>query len=138
MNEKLREILARKEPDAETNRLSEQIIGAAIEVHKALGPGFAESVYENALSVELNVRNIPFRCQEPITLKYKDRVVGKGEIDLLVADKIIVELKSVESLAAVHKAQVISYLKAKHLQVGLIINFNVPVLVDGVKRVILS
>ena len=138
MNEKIREIIARKEPDAETNRLSNEVIGAAIEVHKVFGPGFLESVYEEALCVELKMRDITFARQTPISLNYKGHPVGEGRIDLLVGDKIVVELKTVESLSPVHTAQVISYLKAKGLQLGLLINFNVPVLRDGVKRVVLS
>jgi GxxExxY protein len=138
MNEKIREIRTRKEPDEETNRLSNDVIGAAIEVHKVLGPGFLESVYEEALCVELNLRNIPFVRQVAVSSNYKDHMVGEGRIDLIIADKIVVELKTVESLGPIHTAQVISYLKAKRLQLGLLINFNVPALKDGIKRIVFT
>lgn len=125
-----------KEPSKEVDRLAHEVIGAAIEVHRALGPGFMESIYEEALCVELRLRQICFKRQLPIEVIHKEHVVGQGRLDLLVGDLLIVELKAVESLADIHTAQVISYLRAAKLELGLLINFNVPVLRQGVKRII--
>lgn len=128
----------RRESDSGLNQLSQSVIGAAIEVHRELGPGFLESVYEEALSQELTARQIPHVRQAIINIRYKGSLVGEGKLDLLVDKRLIVELKSVETLAPVHKAQVISYLKTTGLFLGLLINFNVPVLKDGVQRIVLS
>ncbi len=125
-----------KEPSKEVDRLAHEVIGAAIEVHRALGPGFMESIYEEALCVELRLRQIDFKRQCPIVVIYKEHVVGQGRLDLLVGDLLIVELKAVESLADIHTAQVISYLRSAKLELGLLINFNVPVLRQGVKRIV--
>ena len=125
-----------KEPSKEVDRLAHEVIGAAIEVHRALGPGFMESIYEEALCVELRLRQMCFKRQLPIEVLYKEHVVGQGRLDLLVGDLLIVELKAVESLADIHTAQVISYLRAAKLELGLLINFNVPVLRQGVKRIV--
>lgn len=114
------------------------MIGAAIEVHRALGPGFLESVYEEALCIEMDMRDIPHNRQCPIAINYKSRPVGEGKVDLLIGDKLIVELKAVDTLAPIHSAQVISYLKMMRLPLGLLINFNVPVLKEGIKRIILT
>jgi GxxExxY protein len=116
--------------------MAHAVIGAAIEVHRHLGPGFLESLYEEALGVELQDRRIPFVRQKEITVLCKDREIGKHRIDLLVGDTLIVELKTVETLAEIHKAQVISYLKAMSLPLGLLINFNVPILKNGIQRVV--
>ena len=126
------------EPSAEVNRLTGEVIGAAIEVHRVLGPGLLESVYEEALCVELALRNIPFVRQPSVDLSYKGHPIGKGRLDLLVDNALVVELKSVETLTAVHKAQLISYLKTTGYSLGLLINFNVPVLKDGIVRTVLS
>ena len=128
----------RIEPDRETDQLAHAAIGAAIEVHRLLGPGYLESMYEEALCVELKLRSIPFARQVSLPIDYKGNHVGEGKCDLLVGGVLIVELKAVEALVAVHLAQVISYLKATGNHLGLLINFNVPVLKDGVKRVVLS
>ncbi len=128
----------RREPTQEVDRLAHAVIGAAIEVHRTLGPGFLESVYEEALCVELELRGIPFARQPIVSVIYKGRAIGEGRIDLLVGGILIVELKAVEELAPIHSAQVISYLKMTSRQLGLLINFNVPVLKDGIKRIILS
>jgi GxxExxY protein len=129
-------------PDADLPEAIEgvarQIIGAAIEVHKRLGAGHLESHYEKALCVELALRGILFACQVPVRLEYKSHVVGEGRIDLIVADCVVAEIKTVESLLPIHKAQAISYLKITGLKLALLINFNVPVLKNGIKRVILS
>ncbi len=126
------------EPNQRVDRLAREVIGAAIEVHRHLGPGFLESVYEEALVIELTLRGIPFERQRPVPVSYKERNVGEGRVDLLVAQELLVELKAVETLAPIHKAQVISYLKAMGLHLGLLINFNVPVLRAGIQRVVLS
>lgn len=126
------------EPDKELDQLAHEVIGAAIEVHRILGPGFLESVYEEALCIELTLRGIPFERQYAISLDYKEHLVGESRLDLLVAGKLIVELKSVDELAPIHFSQVISYLKATSHKLGLLINFNVPILKEGIKRIILS
>ncbi len=126
------------EPGKELDELANSVIGAAIEVHRHLGPGYLESVYEEALGVELAHRHIPYRRQHPISVTYKGKSVGEGKLDLLVADKLVVELKAVEALLPVHKAQVISCLKATKFHLGVLINFNVSVLRDGIQRIIYS
>ena len=128
----------RMEPTAELDRLAHEVIGAAIEVHRVLGPGFLEPVYEEALALELGLRHIPFARQVAIGVDYKGHAVGEGRLDYLVGGILIVELKAVEALAPIHAAQVMSYLKAAHQPLGLLINFNVPLLKDGVRRIILS
>jgi len=127
-----------EEPGKEVDDLAHAVIGAALEVHRLLGPGFAEAVYEQALCMELEMRGIPFASQPVITIEYKGRVVGVCRLDLLVGDALIVELKSVDALSSVHRAQVLSYLKATHRKLGLLINFNVLVLKSGIHRVILT
>lgn len=114
-----------------------KVIGAAIEVHRALGPGFLEAVYEEALCYELELRNISFFRQHPIAVQYKGRLIGEGRIDILVENCLIVELKAVDDLIGVHTAQVISYLKATGLHLGLLINFKTQILKSGgIKRVV--
>lgn len=108
--------------------LSKKIIGAAIKVHKALGPGFLESIYEEALKVEFGNCGIFFEYQKEIIIKYLDVVVGAHRLDLLVENQIIVELKAVKELADIHFAQLRSYLKATGLKVGLLLNFAKPTL----------
>lgn len=120
------------------NRLTETVIGAAIEVHRELGPGYLEAVYEEALCLELAERKIAYQRQAEISVTYKGTPIGQVYIDVLVDSRLIVELKVVEELIPIHKAQIISYLKATGLWVGLLINFNVPVLKDGIRRVVLS
>lgn len=122
----------------EMNALTREVIGAAIEVHRVLGPGFLESVYEDALSIEFELRGIPFSRQHPIGIVYKGRAVGEGRLDFLVANCLVVELKAIEGLLPIHKAQVISYLKSTKLHLGLLINFNEETLMRGLQRVILN
>jgi GxxExxY protein len=119
-------------------QLTGEVIGAAIEVHRALGPGYLEQVYEEALTVEMTLQKIPFVRQYPIGLSYKGHVVGEGRLDFLVSDILVVELKAVEEILPVHKAQVISYLKTTEIHLGLLINFNVTVLKSGIRRIILD
>ena len=120
----------------ETNRITEAVIGAAIEVHKALGPGFLESIYEEAFCVELSLRGVKYTRQAPVAMDYKGHRIGESRMDLLVEDAVIVELKAVDALAPVHTAQVISYLKATGCRIGLLINFNVKRLTDGIRRIV--
>jgi len=129
-------IITRPEPSKEVDEVARKVIGAAIEVHRALGPGYTENVYEEALCIEIDDLKIPFERQVKVAVEYKGRKVGEGRLDLLVAKILPIELKAVESLAAIHQAQLISYLKMTHLQLGLLINFNVPLLKNGIKRVI--
>jgi GxxExxY protein len=120
---------------AATNQISGQIIDAAFAVHKELGPGLLESVYEACLCHELKLRNIPFRSQLALPVTYKDlRLEGGLRLDLVVADLVIVELKSVQRMEAVFEAQLLSYLKLSGFRVGLLINFKSPVLKDGIYR----
>lgn len=114
------------------DQLTQQIIGAAIEVHRLLGPGLLESVYEEALCHEMSLRDIPFARQ--VEVVYKGRVIAGQRLDLVVADAVVVELKSQRAMPEEVSAQVLSYLKATGLKRGLLINFGEPRLADGVKR----
>lgn len=126
------------EPDASTDALAHAVIGAALEVHRHLGPGFLEEVYEEALCLELRLRQIPFERQKLVRVDYKGDYKGEGRLDLLVADRLVVELKAVKDFAPIHKAKVISYLKASGCHLALLINFHVPLLRDGIQRVVRS
>jgi GxxExxY protein len=114
------------------------IIGAAIAVPPEPGPGKLESVYERALAIELRAQRVPFCTQVPIPMLYRGESVGEFFADFIVDRKVIVELKAVETVRPVHRAQVLSYLRATELELGLLINFNVPVLKQGVRRLICS
>jgi len=119
-------------------QLSEAIIGAAIEVHRQLGPGLLESIYTTCLEHELSLRGIASRREVSLPINYKRIVFEAGyRIDLLVEDTVIVEIKSVETVLPVHEAQLLTYLKLSQKRVGLLINFNVPVLKDGIIRRVL-
>ncbi len=118
--------------------MAREVIGAAIEVHRVLGPGFLESVYEEALAVELEARCMPFERQVRHGVEYKGTKVGEGRLDFYVGGCLVVELKAVESLSPIHSAQVISYLKALKAPLGLLINFNEPLLKAGIRRIVLS
>ncbi len=117
-------------------RLSSQIIEAAIDVHRELGPGFLETVYESALKVAFRQRGIIYESQRDVMIFYAGEQVGTHRLDLMVEDQIVVELKAVKSFEDIHYAQVKSYLKATRLHVGLLLNFNATRLV--IKRVVLS
>ncbi|MCO6043704.1 GxxExxY protein [Aeoliella sp. ICT_H6.2] len=126
-----------KEPSSEVDELAHQVIGAAIEVHRLLGAGFLESVYEQALAIEFLERGISFVRQAPIALEYKGQNVGEARLDFLVGGILVVELKAVEAIHPIHQAQVINYLKATGHTLGLPINFNVLKLKDGgIKRIV--
>ena len=136
--ERAQVVKTRTEPSSELNDLAGRVIGAAIEVHRLLGPGYLESVYEEALAVELDLLGVAHRRQVSVAVEYKGHRVGEGRIDLLVDGALVVELKTVEALLPIHQAQVISYLKATGFHLGLLINFNVEVLKNGVKRIVHS
>jgi GxxExxY protein len=122
--------------DSETEDLTAVVIDAAMEVHSQLGPGLPESVYRKALSHELDLRGILHECEAPVPIFYKEKHVGEGHIDILVAQKLIVELKCVDGFSPIHRAQCISYLQATKLKLALLINFNAIHLKDGIKRVV--
>jgi len=117
------------------NELTHAIIGAAIEVHKLLGPGLLESAYEECLAREFSLRGIPFERQKPVPVVYKDVKLECGyRMDFLVGGQIVVELKAVEAFAPVHEAIMLTYLRLSGCRLGLLINFNVPILKDGIRR----
>jgi GxxExxY protein len=118
--------------------LTGQIIAAAMEVHRALGPGLLESVYQACLARELQLRNVDFVQQIELPVSYKDVRLDCGyRIDLVVGNRVVVELKSVQEILPVHEAQLLTYVRLTKLPVGLLINFNVPVLKQGIKRRVL-
>ncbi len=119
------------------NSLSREVIGAAIEVHRNLGPGLLESVYQHCLFLELKDRNISFETQARVPIHYKDNLIGKEFIlDFLIEDYMVVELKSLEIVLPVHKAQLLTYLKLSNKWLGLLINFNEQKLTDGISRIV--
>ena len=123
----------------ELNTLTGSIIGAAIEVHKVLGPGLLESAYEECLCHELALRKLSYQRQLALPVKYKGIQLDCGyRIDLMVENMVILELKAVDKLEPIHEAQLLTYLKLTGVEVGLLINFNVPVLKDGIKRLIMQ
>ena len=120
------------------DHLTKTIVGAAIEVHKILGPGLLESTYEACLLYELKTANLKAECQKILPIEYKDITLDCGyRLDLLVEDKVVVEVKSVNELTKVHEAQLLTYLKISGCQVGLLINFNVWRLKEGIRRLII-
>jgi GxxExxY protein len=119
------------------NALSRLVIGAAIEVHKALGPGLLESVYQTCLLKELHIRGVWVESEVPVTVTYKGDVITEAyRVDLLVNNKLVVELKAVDQLTSVHKAQLLTYLRLMNRRLGLLINFNELVVRNGINRVI--
>ncbi len=128
------EIIERKEVFP-AGDITEKIIGACIEVHKEMGPGLLESAYEECLCHELTLNHISFERQKSVPVLYKGiRLEPSFRLDLLVESSVIVEIKSVERILDVHDAQLLTYLKLTHMKVGLLINFNVPLLKTGIKR----
>jgi GxxExxY protein len=122
----------------EFDQLSNQVIGSALEVHRTLGPGLLESVYEQALAYELISHDVGVQTQLPVPVTYKTVKLDCGfRLDLLVEDKLVVEIKSVETLLPIHEAQLLTYLKLTGRKIGLLINFNVPLLKNGLKRFVL-
>jgi GxxExxY protein len=122
--------------DQAVEALARNVIGAAIEVHRVLGPGLPESVYRKALSHELKLRGTEHTWETPIPVLYKGVLVGEGRMDVLVQKCIVLELKTVESLNDVHQAQLIAYLQASQLRLGFLINYNVAVMRDGIRRIL--
>ena len=121
------------------NVLTKEIIGSAIEVHRHLGPGLLESAYQRCLARELQLKNIPYRYEWPFPLDYKGLRMKCGyRVDLLVADAVVVETKSIEAIAPVHEAQLLTYMRLGGWKVGLLINFNVLVLKNGIRRRVLG
>jgi GxxExxY protein len=121
------------------NQITQAIIGAAIEVHRAVGPGLLESAYRRCLARELSLRGLKFDCEHWLSLEYKGITVERAyRLDFLVEDKVVIEAKSVESLTPIHEAQLITYLRLGSWPVGLLINFNVAVLKQGIRRRVLA
>ena len=121
----------------ELNRLSNEAIGAAIEVHRQLGPGLLESAYERCLIWELRQRGLSVETQVPVPIRYKDLLFDEGyRIDLLVEGKLVLELKSIDKLLPIHTAQVLTYLKMTGLKMALLLNFNIELMRSGIKRVV--
>lgn len=116
---------------------TEQIVGCAIEVHRHLGPGLLESVYEAALCHEMLFRGLPFHRQLIVQLHYKGQPISHHRVDLVIAEAVVVEIKSVAGFEPIHTAQMLTYLKVTGLRVGLLLNFNVPVMKHGIRRVVL-
>lgn len=124
--------------DHHLNRLTHAIIGAAIEVHRKLGPGLLESAYQACLCRELEIRDVPFDSQHALPLEYKGVRLDCGyRLDVLVAKQVVVEVKSIDAIAPIHEAQLLTYLQLGGWKVGLLINFNVPVLKEGIRRKVL-
>jgi GxxExxY protein len=121
------------------NEITEAVIGAAIEVHRALGPGLLESAYIQCLCYELTLRKIPFELEFPLPVVYKGIKLDCGyRVDMVVVGAVVVEVKAIEHIAPVHEAQLLTYLRMGGWQAGLLINFNVPVLRDGIVRRVLG
>ena len=119
------------------NKISSTIIGSAIEVHKALGPGLLESAYEECLCHELSLRNLGFERQKPLPLSYKGKSLDCGyRLDVVVENAILLELKSCEKIEPIHRAQLITYLKLANIHLGLLLNFNVPKMREGIVRIV--
>jgi GxxExxY protein len=119
-----------------TEKLVTRILGAAVEVHRRLGPGFRESLYEDAMLVELEFQKLRFERQRVVVLEYRGRKLRPQRIDLIVEDAVVLEVKSVECLHPLHHAQVNAYVRATGLRIGLLINFNAPVLTNNIKRIV--
>ena len=123
----------------DVNQLTEVIIGASIEVHRALGPGLLESAYEECLCHELRLKSIQYERQKQLNLSYKGIKLDCGyRLDLLVENQVIIELKTIDKLSPIHDAQILTYLRLAKCNVGLLINFNVPVLRQGIRRKVLN
>jgi GxxExxY protein len=123
------------EGDPELKKITNAIIGAAIAVHKELGPGYDELTYENSLAIEFGVRGIKFERQYPVTIYYRGQKVGDRRLDFLVEGTVVVELKAVEQLIGLFTSQTISYLKASKKRLALLINFNVRKLTEAIRRI---
>lgn len=127
-----------QEPPPWLDEIAHSVVGAALDVHRVLGPGLGEVVYEEALCLELAAIGMPYARQVRIPLRYRNAHIGEYFADLIVDGALIVELKSVERLVPIHHAQLRSYLRAADLRLGLLLNFNVALLKDGIRRVVCS
>jgi GxxExxY protein len=123
--------------DEDLDRIAYAVIGAAIEVHRRLGPGLPEAMYEAALCIEMESRGIPFERQVIVAATYRSKSIGDLRLDILVQDRLIVELKAADAIAPVHIAQVLTYLRIARKRLALLINFNVYALRDGIERIAL-
>jgi len=124
--------------DSALDELATSVVDAIFNVHKALGPGLLESAYQTCLCIELRKRGIPFVAQEPVAIRYRGETVDAAlRLDLSVDDRLIVEIKSVERLVPVHEAQLLTYLKLASKRLGLLVNFNVALIKQGIKRIVL-
>ena len=121
----------------ETEDLATRVIGCCIDVHRALGPGLLEKIYARAVCIELDHAGILYQREREIPVTYRGELLCQQRLDIVVADQIILEIKSVEHLSPVHRAQLTSYLRISKIRLGLLINFNVAILQDGIKRVAL-
>ena len=119
------------------NKITEKIIGCCVEVHKQLGPGLLESIYESALCIEFDEKNLKYERQKILPVKYKTKNIGEFRVDIVVENQIVLELKSVERHDPIFEAQLLGYLKLGGYKLGLLINFNTRLLKDGIKRYIL-
>ena len=138
-NEELNALKKYMDIPLDIERLSKEIVDSAFQVHKTMGPGLTERIYEDCFVCELRDRNIAFERQKPTKVQYKHHNIStEYRIDLLIEGKIIVELKTVEQVLPVHRAQVMSYMKLTRVPLGLLINFNVPLIKDGIKRIVIS
>ena len=121
----------------ETEHLITRVIGCCIDVHRALGPGLLEAAFGRAIALEFDHCSISYEREKQIAVSYRDQVVCRQRLDFVVADQVILEIKSVDHFSPVHRAQVMSYMRIAKLRAGLLLNFNVVVLPDGIKRVVL-
>jgi GxxExxY protein len=121
----------------ETGKYVFECMACGFAVHKAIGPGYGESIYGNAFCLELLARNVPFEREKSFVVKYRDRPVGSHRLDLIVRDQVVIELKAVKALKRVHEAQVLAYLKASRLPVALLMNFGGATLKEGLRRIVL-
>ena len=123
--------------DNQVEALVTRTIGCCIRVHRELGPGLLERTYGRAIAIELEIEGLPFEAEKRYEVTYRGRWLSDHRVDIVVADQVLLEVKAVDRLAAVHRAQVMSYLRMSGLRVGLLLNFNVAVLPDGLRRIIL-
>ena len=123
--------------DDETEKTVFETMACGFAIHKAIGPGYGESIYKNAFCVELLSRNMPFECEKSFVVKYRDRPVGTHRLDLIVRGSVVVEFKAVKTSKRVHEAQVLAYLKASRLRVALLMNFGGATLKEGLRRIVL-
>jgi len=128
-------MMKHQDVDPTLNALAECVIGAAIAVHRELGPGFQEITYGRALAIELECLDIAYELEVPVTLTYRGRSIGEGRIDVIIEKRLVLELKATETSAKAFRRQVAAYLKAGHFDLGLVINFHATVLRDGIIRV---